>query len=268
MTPTRRYPRFRKGHSILLVAILFVSMGQIGNCECSILQLLERADQETQVETTGSCCNLENVCTDGVFASDCERPNIFEPNGTCAEGGCDRAPFGACCLNRGGCELVATEDSCDGMFLGRVPCPDCESGGGGQDGPGGPETPDADSRTCCLGDGRCLIVTVDGCASFGGTLQPLGVSCDDADCSENVSDESGCCLPDGNECVSRTQADCEAEGGVFQTQLCADIVDCGLVVEGACCDGASCSVISRFTCETLGRTFKGGATDCGSTPCP
>lgn len=252
-------PKLRPGHCLLLIGVLIFNMGQGAECECECTDFLNLAAQQSQVDVFGVCCLLGGECQENVTIGDCFSGANFFPNATCADVDCLAGTLlGACCQSDGTCTQELADVACSGQFLGSgVSCDECGEG-----------TTDVTEFACCLMDGSCVSDTREGCLDRGGEVQGATIVCDTANCSASVSDESGCCLPDGSTCENRTQADCEQAGGVFQTQLCANVTDCAVFVDGACCDGASCSEFSKSVCDALGRTFKGGGTECATTACP
>lgn len=187
----------------------------------------------------------------------------------------DPTDTGACCVGRGDASLCIQQSrsQCErnlGTFQGGLCAPGpCDSSGSNNENANDNNAGGA-IGSCCEANGFCRDgVTIEDCALVEGTFNSvLDCAAREQECSENASDFSGCCLSDGN-CVNATQQGCEAQGGSFQTQSCTDIVNCDVLIFGACCDGTDCISASKFTCEGLGRTFKGGGTRCGvGSVCP
>ena len=72
----------------------------------------------------------------------------------------------------------------------------------------------------------------------------------------------GCTLPSGN-CQPMNEADCDFEGGTFDSNGCAD----RCLETAACCTEGICSVTSEADCLTGGGLFFAGQPDCSLNPC-
>jgi len=252
-------PTLKPGHVVLLLLISPLWMGQNGpECDCDIVEVFSGATPD-QIGDRGACCTDLMGCSDEVFRVDCSGENQdFFLNRTCGQIDCDTGFIARpCCFDDGTCELVFGDFNCDGTFLfGQSSCNDCGEG-----------TTDVTEQACCLSNGECVVETEADCRARDGEPQGATIDCDEANCSESLSNEFGCCLSDGTTCQNQTMEDCMAAGGVPSTQLCDNIPDCGVFVDGPCCIGTNCQVRSKSTCDALGGTFEGGNEVCEGNTC-
>jgi len=254
------FPKMKSVHVVMLMGVLTVCMGQGGaDCDCDIVELINNGVSPDQLGDQGACCTDAMDCRENTFRVDCAGDNQrFFQDRNCGEVDCETGlRVGACCLDDGSCVLLISNINCDGEFLGQgSACTDCGEG-----------TTDVTEQACCLPNGACELATETDCAARDGTAQGPAVDCDSADCSENLSDEFGCCLSDGITCENQTMEDCMSVGGFPSTQRCIDILDCGVFINGACCIGTNCQIRSKSTCDALSGSFQGGDSACDPSPC-
>ncbi len=65
---------------------------------------------------------------------------------------------------------------------------------------------------CCLADGSCLSLAIDGCEAEGGVFEGPGTTCDDIECPQ----PSGACCFGAGSCLFLSESDCGTASGNWQ----------------------------------------------------
>lgn len=155
-------------------------------------------------------------------------------------------PDGACCRPDGTCgEMTQAEcHECNGVFRG-----DYTECGEDADADGFPDSGIC-QRRCCTGTTLCAVVhNKDECDQLDGVLNIFAT-----ECTEGGDDVCGVsCCADAKCLIAKTEAECVACGGTPHPEAECEDVDCG----GACCDGASCSLVAEEA--ACNGTYTGGA---------
>ncbi len=237
----------------------------------------------------GCCCDFLGVCTP--IPATC--PPILDPvcgcDGVTYGNRCEASAIGVSVDHRGEC---ITGACCLANAAGTVACfittrqvCHAETGefqGNGTTCPTDPNTPcAAPTGACCLNDpstanlAACVETTEEKCGLEGGAYRGDGTACPDDPTQLCPPPQSACCLPDGN-CLTLPRDVCVGANGTWNPDLPCELVDCPVVVTGACCltlaDGTTgCSVETPERCARLSGTYLGDNTTCpadGNLPCP
>ena len=223
-------------------------------------------------EPVGACCFNSGgfqQCMDELPEADC-----LSGGGTWLGPGidCDSYPcagmsgWGACCRATGfGGEFctIESESSCTssgGTWQGANTA--CEGLACDQPWPA--------CGACCMSWG-CLFMSQYECeAYYAGNWLGDGTHCSDLSCPG--AEFGACCLTDQScgttYCLLADQEGCMMNGGVPHGVgvLCTE-VNCGVVVDGACCVGSACLINSAADCFAMGGLYLGDDTTCDDTPC-
>ncbi len=203
---------------------------------------------EVNLCTAGSCCATDGTCTDDVVPSQCEDPDVFRPEQTCAQEEC--VGRGACCVPGQSCSIMRSTA--------------CFGGGRTYGGDATTCTPDdlCDVGACCRFDGTCAMQTRMLCERQNGIYLGTEVDCevDAVDCTRGA-----CCEVDGSCRDDILESSCGASGSRFDANLTCGESTCEL--RGACCKSGGCTVETRVECVATEGTYQGPGVLCEPDPC-
>lgn len=197
-----------------------------------------------------ACC-LNGTCTTASYCDCVFKNGVPFPAGTvCTAATCVSAVAGACCTSNGICVTTNANfcvNSLGGSWVaGTCPIAAC---------------PNNPPFTCCC-NGACKFTDPTMCAIAGGTVFPVGTSCNTQPCS------GACCNPNTGACAAPvSQNQCNSAGGNYLP----GVLTCAPnPCTGACCDPATgnCFQSVLTACPVPPFLFFGVGSTCTATNCP